>query len=87
MEEVGGPVVSQAGVQLYLRQLYLRQKAPLWRQKPWSVTGRAVRQLEALFSLASSFALLSEFGNVSKTEASVDASSCTFLKVYFALDL
>jgi len=37
----------------------------LWRQKAWSIMGRAVSQLEAPFPLASSFALLSEIGNVS----------------------
>ena len=40
--------------------------------------GRAVSQLEASFSLASSFAYLSGFDRDSKTEASVDASSLCF---------
>ena len=45
--------------------------------------GRVVSQLEAPFSLASSFVFLREFGNVSKTRCKLTL----FLLVYFALDL
>ena len=52
------------GYQPYLRAS-ASWKAPLWREKPCSVRGRAVNQVEDPFSVVRSTALHSEAGKFS----------------------